>query len=453
MDQTLAGPRGDWEPVCLVREASEVASQADGAGRKPAERRGSATPSLFVRIDRVAAEQTITVEQAAELAGVSASTLERWVSSRVIPLRDGRWTRSAAAQARVVARLLDRGHSLEELRQAVRQGKLAFGYVEDLLPEPGRTHSPAEVASITGLEEALIERLMALLGTPTALERRLTDQDVEAIKTMAKVLESGFPLVALLQLTRVYAQSIRKLAETEVRLFHLFVHEPLIRDGVPALEMAEQMEGLVRGLLPLASPLMEYIHNRYLRFYIEQDVIGHMETELEGSHQLGRIQMTFCFVDLTGFTRYTEEEGDEEALDLVERFVEAVEATLPSEAVIVKTIGDEVMVVSSDPVTLTEWAVGFLSLFPDRPQPRVGLHYGRAVYRDGDYFGGDVNLAHRVVNRALGGEVLATAAIADAVGKSGYLEFDPIGEVDLPGFGTLVELFVVRVRADQEGES
>ena len=86
--------------------------------------------------------------------------------------------------------------------------------------------------------------------------------------------------------------------------------------------------------------------------------------------------MAFCFVDLTGFTRYTEEEGDEEALDLVERFVETVEATLPAEALIVKTIGDEVMIVSPDPVTLTEWAVGFLGLFGERPQPRVGLHYG-----------------------------------------------------------------------------
>jgi adenylate cyclase len=398
----------------------------------------------------VAAEQTISVEQAAELAGVSASTLQRWVASKVIPLRDGSWTRSAAAQARVVARLRARGHSLAELRRAVREGRLAFGYVEDLLPELGRTHTPAEVAEETGLEEALIERLMALLGTPTALERRLTDQDIEAMGTMANVLESGFPLVALLQLTRVYAQSIRKIAEAEVRLFHLYVHEPLIRDGVPALEMAEQMEGLVRGLLPMASPLMEYIHNRYLRFYIEQDVIGHMEAELGGSKQMGRIQMAFCFVDLTGFTRYTEEEGDEEALDLVERFVEAVEATLPAEAVIVKTIGDEVMVVSPDPVTLTEWAVGFLSLFPERPQPRVGVHYGRAVYRDGDYFGGDVNLAHRVVNRALGGEVLATVAVANSVGESGYLRFDPIGEVDLPGFPDLVELFVARVRDEDE---
>ena len=93
--------------------------------------------------------------------------------------------------------------------------------------------------------------------------------------------------------------------------------------------------------------------------------------------------MTFCFVDLTGFTRYTEEEGDEEALDMIERFIDTVEATLPSEATIVKTIGDEVTVVSPEPATLTEWAVGFLALFQERPQPRVGIHRGAAVFRDG----------------------------------------------------------------------
>ena len=113
--------------------------------------------------------------------------------------------------------------------------------------------------------------------------------------------------------------------------------------------------------------------------------------------------MTLCFIDITGFTRYTEEEGDLEALDVVENFVETVEATLPPEATIVKTIGDEVMVVSPDAASLTEWAVGFLARFPERPQPRVGIHYAEAVYRDGDYFGTHVNLAHRVVSRAQAG--------------------------------------------------
>jgi adenylate cyclase len=391
------------------------------------------------------AEERISLNEAARRAGVPASTLKRWARQKVIPVRGDRWTEAAAAQARVVARMRERGYSLEELGSAVREGRLAFGYVEELLPEAQRTLTLAEVATTTGLEEELIERIMALLGTPTALEGTLTDRDVEAVQLMSQVLQAGFPLVAVLQLVRVYARSLRNIAEAEVRLFHLFVHEPLIRQGVPALEIAEEMRDLVADLLPLTTPLMEYVHQRYLRFYIEQDVVGHMEEEL-GSvafRKGGKVSMTFCFVDLAGYTRYTEEEGDEEALDLVERFVETVEATLPSEAIIVKTIGDEVMIVSPDPATLTEWAVGYLGLFQDRPQPRGGLHYGEAVYRDGDYFGGDVNLAHRVVDRALGGEVIVTRTVVDRIGESDYLHLEPIGQVKLSGFPNPQELFVV----------
>ena len=132
---------------------------------------------------------------------------------------------------------------------------------------------------------------------------------------------------------------------------------------------------------------------------------------------------------------------------MVENFVETVESTLPPEATIVKTIGDEVMVVSPDAAALTEWAVGFLSRFPQRPQPRVGIHCGEAVYRDGDYFGGQVNLAHRVVSRAQAGEVLVTDRVADTIEDRAGLEFEPIGEVNLKGFPVPTPLFVVRSTA------
>jgi adenylate cyclase len=393
-------------------------------------------------------EEVITLNEAAERSGVEPQTLKRWAEQGVVPVDGDRWTASAAAQARVVARMHERGHSLHSLQEAVGEGRLAFGFVEELFPSAERTISLEEGARRTGLEPELLERLMALLGTPVAEEHALSERDLDAMVWIARVLESGFPLVAVLQLVRVYARALRAIAEAEVRLFHLYVHEPLIREGVDAFEMAEEMEGLAGDLLPLASPLMEYIHTRYLRFYIEQDVVGHMEAEFGGDEaQTGRVSMAFCFVDLTGFTRYTEEEGDEEALDLVERFVETVEATLPAEAVIVKTIGDEVMIVSPDPATLTEWAVGFLGLFQERPQPRVGIHFGSAVYREADYFGTDVNLSHRIVSRALGGEVVVTRAVVDAIGESDYLQFDPIGKTELKGFPEPAELFTARPKA------
>ena len=207
---------------------------------------------------------------------------------------------------------------------------------------------------------------------------------------MASVLDSGFPLVAFLQLCRVYGQALSQIADAEVRLFHLYVHEPLMREDVPGLQMAEEMEGLARDLLPLASPLMDYVHRRFLQHFVAQDVVGHMEDELEESDiESGRVRVAIAFADLAGYTRFTEEEGEEEALSLVERFVEGVTNTLPDDARVVKTIGDEVMVVGNDIQALVDWAVGFVGLFEERPEPRIGIHWGTTLYRDGDYFGRD----------------------------------------------------------------
>jgi adenylate cyclase len=391
----------------------------------------------------------ISLAAASRLAGVSSSTLKRWADEGLVPVADGRWTRASAAQARVIARMRERGYSVDAIREAAQGGRLAFGYAEDLFQVPAGRYTREQAAELTGLEPELIERLMTLLGTPLSADGMLNEEDLKAMRHCANVLSSGFPLVAFLQLVRVYAQSIRRVADAEVRLFHLYVHEPLMQDEVPPLEIAEEMGELAADLLPVTGPLMEYMHNRYLRFYIEQDVVGHMEADIGGAGRgLARVAMTFCFVDLTGFTRYTEEEGDEEALDMIERFIDTVEATLPSEATIVKTIGDEVMVVSPEPATLTEWAVGFLALFQERPQPRVGIHHGAAVFRDGDYFGGDVNLAHRVVSRALGGEVLVTEAVVEAIDESDFLRFDAIGEVVLKGFPEPISLYIARPATD-----
>jgi adenylate cyclase len=396
------------------------------------------------------AEQRISLSEASRRSGVSEATLRRWAQEKVVPVRRGRWTAAAAAQARVVARMRDRGHTLEELKQAGREGRLAFGLVEELFPGDEETMTVEEAAGETGLEPQLIERILVILGTPVGREDRLGPDDVRALRHCARVLAAGFPLVAFLQLIRVYVQSLRRVADAEVRLFHLYVHEPLIRDALPELEIAEEMGDLASDILPLAMPLTEYLHTRYLRFFLEQDVVGHMETELDGSaSQVHHIPMTLCFIDLTGFTRYTEEEGDLEALDVVEHFVETVEATLPREAALVKTIGDEVMVVSPDPGSLTEWAVGLLEGFPERPQPRVGIHYAQAVYRDGDYFGTHVNLAHRVVGRAQAGELLVTDAVADTIRGRG-LTCETIGEVALKGFPKPTTLYLVRAAAEAE---
>lgn len=120
---------------------------------------------------------------------------------------------------------------------------------------------------------------------------------------------------------------------------------------------------------------------------------------------------TFVFADLAGFTALTEAHGDVEAIEIASDFADRVRALLAEHhAEEIKTIGDEVMLRvpdASDAVRLGLRITKELAAH-GRPPVRVGMHSGPAVSRDGDWFGGTVNLASRVAEAAHPGEVMLT---------------------------------------------
>jgi adenylate cyclase len=397
----------------------------------------------------------LTLEQVADRAGISPGTVRRWIREGLVPAYDGNWTPTVARHLQMVARMRARGHTIEQIREASESGQLATSFIDALLPSGEERHTLREVARATGLKRDLIERIFAAIGLTALSGEKFSDEDVRMLKYQAALLDAGLPLPVVLQLARVYGQAFAQIADAEVRLIHMYVHEPLMREGMPALEIAETMEGLASELLPFAAPAMDYLHARYLRHYVEQDMIGHMEGDGDGpAPELGRMRVAFAFADLAGYTRMTEEQGEQEALDAVERFVDAVQRTLPIGARVIKTLGDEVMVVASDAVTLTEWAVDFQAQEPEAvPKPRIGVHYGEALYRDGDYYGREVNQAARVVARASGGEVLVTRAVVDEADGADGLRFRPIGAVGLKGFSEPTELFLASMGEAWDGGS
>ena len=196
----------------------------------------------------------LTLAEAARQAGVSASHAQALGREGIIPDYRGRWTRAAAAHARIVTRLRDQGHSLDEIKKAGEDGRLAFGYVEELFPAREGRYNLAQAAQETGLEQALIERLWRSMGFPSWMLDHLGEEDLEALRYMAAVLDAGFPLVAFLQVLHVYGQSLRQIADAEARLFRIYVHEPLIKDGVPSTQMAEEMGELIGELLRRRLP-------------------------------------------------------------------------------------------------------------------------------------------------------------------------------------------------------
>jgi adenylate cyclase len=385
----------------------------------------------------------LTLKQVAMRAGVTQATVRRWVKEGLVPQYDGAWTPAAASHVRIVARLRERGHSVKRIREASQSGKLAFGYIDELLPSSEARYTLEQAAREIDLDPALVERLVGAMGQNALSSEEITEEDLQVLRYGAEILAAGLPLPALLQIVRVYGQAMAQVADAEVRLFHLYLHEPLMREGVPGVEVAQAMEGMTREMLPFAVPFINYLHGRMLGYFVEQDVIGHIEADLDDEETAveGRMRVVIAFADLAGYTRLTEEQGEAKAVSAVERFVETVERTLPIDARVIKTLGDEVMVVGVDAGALTNWAVGLGGeLTPGSPPPRIGIHSGAALYRDGDYYGREVNRAARVVARASGGEVLVTRPVVDASRQDG-LEFELIGEVVLKGFNEPTELF------------
>jgi adenylate cyclase len=399
--------------------------------------------------DDLASAGELTLAQVAARAQVSPGTVRRWLRLGLVPGYEGRWTPGSAAYVRVVARLRARGHKLEEIKRASDRGQLAVGPIENLLSSSEPRYSLREASRLSGLDTALIRRIYGVMGLSAASLDAITEEDLQMMRYAAAVLSAGIPLPAFLQLMRVYGQVLAQIADAEVRLIHLYVHEPLVRAGVPNVEIAEEMEGLTREVLPFAAPFMNYLHGRLLAHFVEQDMIGHMEVDLEqDALEEGRLRVAIAFADLAGYARLTVERGDEAAVSAVERFVEAVAQTLPVDARVIKTLGDEVMVVGSDPAALVQWAVDLPSgSEPGEPQPRIGVHYGEALYRDGDYYGRDVNQAARVVARAAGGEVLVTRSVVQVADGTDGLAFERIGEVRLKGFSEPTELFLAARRS------
>jgi len=154
----------------------------------------------------------------------------------------------------------------------------------------------------------------------------------------------------------------------------------------------------------------------------------------------------FLFVDIVGFTSFTEEHGDREAAELAWRLRLGVERQLGDDAHVVKTLGDAVMVRMADPGQAVEAAVRILELaLPEQEDPdvRIGVHCGPAIECEGDFFGAAVNTAARVAALAAPGEILVTGEVAAAARKR-EVSLSALGERTLRNVARPVELHRVQ---------
>lgn len=165
------------------------------------------------------------------------------------------------------------------------------------------------------------------------------------------------------------------------------------------------------------------------------------------------VSATFCFVDVAGFTALTEAHGDHAAAHLVERFEALVKEALPKAARLVDTIGDAVLVSAPTPHTVLEFLSALFSAVAtetDFPALRAGLNHGEVVQRGERFYGATLNLAARVASLARGGQIVATAPVAEVAAERG-LRVAAIGEFQLKNVHDPVSLFALHLPGTKMG--
>ena len=189
------------------------------------------------------------------------------------------------------------------------------------------------------------------------------------------------------------------------------------------------------------------LYRRQFEHYVLDVTVLRAEAALERAGLARRRPLhppAIAFLDLTGYTRLTEERGDRAAAELAGRLTEIVyDLAHGHGGRPVKLLGDGVMFHFPDPPQGVRCALELVDRIPAAglPTARVGLHSGPVVFQDGDYFGRTVNVAARIGDYARPGEVLVSEDVAAADG-SGTVRYDEVGPVSLKGLAAPITLYL-----------
>ena len=150
-----------------------------------------------------------------------------------------------------------------------------------------------------------------------------------------------------------------------------------------------------------------------------------------------------CFLDITGYTRLTQEQGDSAAAELAEHLGEIVQRTsVRFGGRPVKWLGDGVMLHFPNPGSGVASAIEMVEgcVVAGLPPAHVGLHAGPVIFQEGDYYGQTVNVASRIADYARPGEVIVSQTVVDASGDA-PVAFRAVGPVELKGVSGAMDLF------------
>jgi adenylate cyclase len=386
-------------------------------------------------------------EDVAERAGVEPSYVVRLVDVGVLsPEENERFSPGDVRRVLMARSLEDAGIPLDEVVAAIHHGALSLDFADaagferfaGLAAETFR-----QVTDRTGIPLELLMVVREAIGmAPPAPDDRLREDEMTIVPFIELQLAEGFRPAAIERLLRVTGDSTRRIADQEAAWWNSEVIEQAraAGKGPEAVGNAD----LTDRIAPMTDDALLAMYHAHQARNWTANIIEGFEVLMANAGIHSRLERppAICFLDLTGYTRLTQERGDDAAAELATTLARLVQrSSVQHGGKPIKWLGDGVMFFFPDPGHGVRAALEMVDELAAAglPPAHVGLHAGPVLYQEGDYYGQTVNLTARIADYARPGEVLVTRAVADASQEEG-IAFADVGPVELKGVSGTVHL-------------
>ena len=394
-------------------------------------------------------------KELAERAGVPASFVDRLVELGIVEAaEDGSFSDADVYRVRFVESSDRGGLSVEAIARAIQEERFSLAFLDgtqfrwaSLSPQ-----TYAEVADKVGVPLEFVLAFEEALGKVRPEAEDAAPEDLAGMLEMPRLaFEAGAEPLTNLRLIRVYADALSRIAETEGDVFHREIEMPRLAAGLSHGEMLEVVNPIGAKLTPALEELVLAVYRRQQERVWTDDGVGHMESAIEamGLYERPERPTAFAFLDLTGYTRLTEERGDEAAAELAADLTQLVQGEVGRrDGKSIKWLGDGVMSSFRDPAAavLSTIEVSHRTGEIGLPPAHAGIAVGPVIFQDGDYYGRTVNLASRLAGLAEPGQTLVDAEVVRLVGVRDDIDFRGLGDVPVKGMTSPVQVYEAALR-------
>ncbi|MEI2777419.1 MAG: adenylate/guanylate cyclase domain-containing protein [Tetrasphaera sp.] len=278
-------------------------------------------------------------------------------------------------------------------------------------------------------------------------ELHFTDADVRALQRITRLIDDGVLDEELaLAMTRATARSADRLAVWQAQLLAEFL-APASDEGRLDPAAAADLAIASALLAEELEPMLTYAWRRHLVAALTRTLSDAAPAEEQEGSGVNRV---VGFADLVNFTAVVRRATERQLAAIVQRFEElASDIVTAHGGRVIKTVGDEVLFASVEPLAGTAIALDLVDAMgedPMLPQVRVGVAYGPVISRMGDIFGTTVNRAARLTAIAPTGRVVADEALAARLAALSGFNLHPLRRRNLRGIGLVSPCDITRAR-------